>query len=115
MQRTAPFSPENFSLRRTSFLQSGFGAHRNKRIQLGVEFSDAIQASAREIDGRKLPPPETRGELNNRFQDGHCGFHCSRGLQEHSRPTAPGEFSRSRSQNKSRSFPSRQKKATTGV
>ena len=71
MQRTAPFPTRDFDFRSPCFGQRRFGSHRDKCIQRGIKFLDAIQASTSQFQRGNFFPPQTRGKLNNGFEERH--------------------------------------------
>ncbi len=71
VQWPTPLSTRDFDLGSPSLRQRRLGGHRNEGIQRGVEFLNAIQASASHLDRRNFFPPQTRGKLNDIFQNRH--------------------------------------------
>ena len=71
MQRSAPLLARDLDLRSPRFGQRGFSSHRNERIQLRIQFLDAIQTIASQFDWRNFPPPQMWRKLNDRSQNRH--------------------------------------------
>ena len=66
-----PFSARDLNLRSPSLRQRSLGSHRDESIQRGIEFLNAIQASASHLDRGNFLPPQARGKLSNSFQSRH--------------------------------------------
>src|ERR1700682_465069 len=67
VQRSSPLIAPDFSFSSPRFREGGFPGDGNECIQCGIEFRNAIQATPSQFDWRNLLPPQTRGNLGDRF------------------------------------------------